>query len=385
MTATPAPESTPAGGGLAKASTKEHTVVNSINPLYSNLKDAGRAIGAAQGFYGKSGGWIYRVDANGKERTVGQGWDTVAHRAGVYYDKDAGKYRVPAVVIERWGTPAAAAAKTINGTEVRERREATGLSRRELIAFLDSKGFTGWTQSSLADLERTGRELDALASAEFFRAFEEAVAAGNGAGELTLPAERLDKAVARAATRYAERDGFISDDDLLDIANDLTPGFEYPEDDYDAEIPAEIVAARDELLEALYVALTPAPEAPNFFTPEAATGRGSVVCDNSRTWVAVRQTPAFAVALDIARQERRSSIKLDQAREKLALAAGLVDQDDAAENFSTAHRFFRNDNNVLWGAARMLAAMVDNDDELGALQVLRDELDRQDAGQPAAR
>lgn len=97
-----------------------------------------------------------------------------------------------------------------------------------------------------------------------------------------------------------------------------------------------------------------------------------------RSWEAVRQTPAFAVALDIARQERRAQVKLDQARAKLALAAGLVDQDDAAEEFTTVNRFFRNDNNVLWGAARMLAAMVDNDDESGALSVLRDELDRQD-------
>jgi hypothetical protein len=98
-----------------------------------------------------------------------------------------------------------------------------------------------------------------------------------------------------------------------------------------------------------------------------------------RSWEAVRQTPAFAVAVDIARQERRSQVKLDQARSKLVAVGGdLVDQEDAADNFSAALRFFRNDNNVLWGAARMLAAMVDNDDELGALQVLRDELDRQD-------
>jgi hypothetical protein len=102
---------------------------------------------------------------------------------------------------------------------------------------------------------------------------------------------------------------------------------------------------------------------------------------DARSWFAVRQTPAFKVAVDIARQERRSQVKLDQARSKLVAVGGdLVDQEDAADNFSAALRFFRNDNNVLWGAARMLAAMVDNDDELGALQVLRDELDRQDAG-----
>lgn len=100
-----------------------------------------------------------------------------------------------------------------------------------------------------------------------------------------------------------------------------------------------------------------------------------------RSWDAVRQTPAFAVALDIARQERRSQIKLDQARAAVAaITSECEDGYEAADTFTAAHRSFRNDNNVLWGAARMLAAMVDNDDESGALSVLRDELDRQDAG-----
>jgi len=175
----------------------------------------------------------------------------------------------------------------INGFEVKATREATGLRHSELITFLDSKGFSGWTVQRLVALEKSGTVLNEAASREFFRAFEEATAAGDGAGNLALPE------------------------------------------------PAD-----------------------------------------PRSWEAVRQTPVFAVALDIARQERNSQIQLDQAR--ATLEASDFDF-DAGESFSTALRFHRNDNNVLWGAARMLAALVD-DDELGALSVLRAELDRQDAG-----
>lgn len=248
--------------------------------------------------------------------------------------------------------------KTLNGHQIRQCREAAGLSRPALIRLLDRMDdpagprFTGWTVYSLTGLEKSGTELSELASAEFHRAFAAAPDAGN---EHRLAAERQDRlneAINRAQLRYAERDGFISDDDLLDIANDLTPGFEYPEDD-DAEIPAEIYAARDELLEALYAALAPESD------------------PDPRSWEAVRQTGAFAVALDIARQERVTEIRLAQARQQ--------NDDDI---FSAALRAHRNDNNVLWGAARILATMV-NDDELGVLQVLKAELDRQDAGQPA--
>lgn len=104
-----------------------------------------------------------------------------------------------------------------------------------------------------------------------------------------------------------------------------------------------------------------------------------------RSWEAVRQTPVFAVAVDIARQERRSQIRLDQARATLtAIESECEDGYEAGDNYNAARSAYRNDNNVLWGAARMLAAMVDNDDELGALQVLRNELDRQDAGRPVS-
>lgn len=103
------------------------------------------------------------------------------------------------------------------------------------------------------------------------------------------------------------------------------------------------------------------------------------------TWMAVRQTPAFAVALDIARQERRSYLHKQQARQALEGtmiegAEGLIEDEASLDFFRGALGAYRNDNNVLWGAARMLAAMVDDDDELGALSVLRAELDRQDAG-----
>lgn len=107
-----------------------------------------------------------------------------------------------------------------------------------------------------------------------------------------------------------------------------------------------------------------------------------------RSWEAVRQTGAFAVALDIARQERNSEIKKNQAAAALdavtvKLPKGVEDSvyDAAHDAFSTALRFYRNDNNVLWGAARVLATLVDDDDELGALQVLRNALDRQDGGE----
>jgi hypothetical protein len=188
--------------------------------------------------------------------------------------------------------------RTITGTEIKARREATGLRHVELIAFLDSKGFSGWSPQSLAALERSGEMLDELASAEFFRAFEEAVAAGDGAGNLTLPE------------------------------------------------PAD-----------------------------------------PRSWEAVRQTPAFAVALDIARQERHSYIKKQQARQALEAgviegAEGLIEDEAQLDFFRGALGAYRNDNNVLWGAARILATMVD-DDELGVLTVLRAELDRQD-GVPAS-
>jgi hypothetical protein len=94
------------------------------------------------------------------------------------------------------------------------------------------------------------------------------------------------------------------------------------------------------------------------------------------SWEAVRQTGAFAVALDIARQERNSEIRKNQAR--AALDAAKTDEDEALDLFRGALAAYRNDNNVLWGAARILATLVDNDDELGALQALRNVLDAQD-------
>lgn len=52
--------------------------------------------------------------------------------------------------------------------------------------------------------------------------------------------------------RYEEREEFISDDDLLDIAIDWTPGWHYGLDD----LPEKIVRERDALLEALYAAIS---------------------------------------------------------------------------------------------------------------------------------
>jgi hypothetical protein len=230
----------------------------------------------------------------------------------------------------------------INGFEIKARREVTGLKHGELVKFLDSKGYTGWTVQSLVALEKSGTVLNEAASREFFRAFEEACAAGNGAGELTLPEQFVAEPVHQGYRIFDRKAGCY-------VTGDGTT-YKFKED-------AEKQAAA--MNEAVYTPSTRALD--------------------PRSWEAVRQTPAFAVALDIARQERNSQIKLDQARKVLAAQEGdLADQDEAAENFSTALRFFRNDNNVLWGAARMLAAMVDNDDELGALETLRMTLDVQD-------
>jgi hypothetical protein len=116
-----------------------------------------------------------------------------------------------------------------------------------------------------------------------------------------------------------------------------------------------------------------------FFAVDAQDAANELNAPEPGTWMAVRQTPAFAVAVDIARQERNSQIRLDQARAKLAaIESECEDGYEAGDMFNAARAAHRNDNNVLWGAARMLAAMVDNDDELGALQVLRSVLDAQD-------
>ena len=64
--------------------------------------------------------------------------------------------------------------------------------------------------------------------------------------------DRYWLALEAVTMRYEERDEFISDDDLLDIAIAWTPGWDYDLDD----IPEEVVAARDSLLEALYAAIS---------------------------------------------------------------------------------------------------------------------------------
>jgi hypothetical protein len=77
------------------------------------------------------------------------------------------------------------------------------------------------------------------------------------------------------------------------------------------------------------------------------------------SWAAVRRTPAFTAALHFARESLKSEAKLAAARE------GTDD-----DTFSNALRYHRNDLNVLWGAASVLAALVDNEDVLGAHEVL---------------
>lgn len=67
--------------------------------------------------------------------------------------------------------------KTLTGQQIRQYRQAAGLSRPALIRLLDRMDdpagprFTGWTVASITSLEKSNEELSELASAEFFRAF----------------------------------------------------------------------------------------------------------------------------------------------------------------------------------------------------------------------
>lgn len=72
---------------------------------------------------------------------------------------------------------------------------------------------------------------------------------------------RLAEAKDRATWRYVERGEFISDDDLLDIADALTTSDMswLDDDDFDPLDPTIDTTDRDALLSALYAWLTPPP------------------------------------------------------------------------------------------------------------------------------
>ena len=75
---------------------------------------------------------------------------------------------------------------------------------------------------------------------------------------------RLMVACARAAWRYAERGEFISDDDLLDIANDLTiSDLTVPDDGADHWADDRDTTDRDALIAGLEAWLT--PDEPDLF------------------------------------------------------------------------------------------------------------------------
>lgn len=60
---------------VSPSTSAEMFIIDPKHPKgFKDKKDAFKVVGQALGFYGKAGGWVYRKDKNGNERTAIQGW-----------------------------------------------------------------------------------------------------------------------------------------------------------------------------------------------------------------------------------------------------------------------------------------------------------------------